>query len=184
MPEQKNSVSGIHSKNRVFDELPRQARWRHRFIKRIGSSGVGAWLFSHIAHRVDMPIIRLSKGKYSLTGLLSGLPIITLTVIGAKSGEPRVVPLVAIPSGDEVVLIASSFGRSRHPAWFHNLRANPQATLSTKGQTGTYIAYEAEGAEREKRWRQAVAYYLGFAAYQQRAGNRRIPVMVLTPTSE
>jgi deazaflavin-dependent oxidoreductase (nitroreductase family) len=141
-----------------------------------------AWLFSHAAHRVDPIIMRRSGGRQSLTGILSGLPVVTLTATGAKSGRPRSVPLVGIKDGERVVLIASNFGRSRHPAWYYNLSANPQATVSVRGQKKTYIAHEAIDAEREDYWQQAVELYAGYAAYEKRARGRRIPVMVLTPT--
>ncbi len=161
--------------------MTKQSRWWQQFVKKVGATDGGAWLFSHTIHRIDTPILRLTQGRYSLTELLSGLPVATLTAIGAKSGQPRVVPLVALPNGDEMVLIASSFGRSRHPAWYYNLRANPGVTLTFDGQTRSYIAREAEGAERAKYWQLAVEKYRGFAGYQERAGNRRIPVMILTP---
>jgi len=163
--------------------LTEQSRWQHRLVKRIGATDGGAWLFSHTIHRIDAPILRLTQGRYSLTELLSGLPVVALTTLGAKSGRPRVTPLVALPNGNEMVLIASSFGRARHPAWYYNLRANPQATLTFKGQTRPYIAREATGAEREKYWQLAVAAYSGFADYQKRAKNRLIPVMILTPVA-
>jgi deazaflavin-dependent oxidoreductase (nitroreductase family) len=161
--------------------LTKQSRWWQRLVKKVGATDGGAWLFSHTIHRIDTPILRLTQGRYSLTELLSGLPVATLTAIGAKSGQPRVVPLVALSNGDEMVLIASSFGRSRHPAWYYNLRANPGVTLTFDGQTRSYIAREAEGAERERYWQLAIERYIGFAGYQERAGNRRIPVIILTP---
>jgi deazaflavin-dependent oxidoreductase (nitroreductase family) len=110
--------------------------------------------------------------------------VVTLSTIGAKSGQLRTVPLIGISDGDKVVLIASNWGRKRHPAWYHNLRANPEATLSIQGRTGTYIAHETTGGEREEYWRRAVDLYAGYAAYQRRAGGRRIPVMVLTPKTD
>jgi deazaflavin-dependent oxidoreductase (nitroreductase family) len=88
---------------------------------------------------------------------------------------------VGIEDGERVVLIASNFGRSRHPAWYHNLRANPEATLSVRGQKKTYIAREADGREREDYWHQAVELYAGYAAYEKRTGGRKIPIMVLAP---
>ena len=90
---------------------------------------------------------------------------------------------MGIEDGERVVLIASNFGRAHHPAWYHNLRANPVATLSVRGRENTYIAREAAGIEREDYWRQAVELYAGYAAYQKRTGGRKIPIMVLTPKS-
>jgi deazaflavin-dependent oxidoreductase (nitroreductase family) len=155
-----------------------------RLVIRISSTRFGAWLFSHTAHRLDRPVTRLSKGRFSLTGMLAGLPVVTLTTIGARSGQPRTIPLVGIPKGDKVVLIASNFGRAHHPAWYHNLRANSQATLAIHGQARSYVAREATGAEREAYWRKAVGLYPGYAAYQRRTRGREIPVMVLTPIED
>lgn len=154
-----------------------------RPVHAIASTRAGAWLFSHLAHRIDRVIIERSGGTRSLTNLLAGLPIVTLTATGARSGQPRSVPLTGIEDGEKVVLIASNFGRSRHPAWYHNLRANPEARLSIRGRTKTYVAREAEGDERERYWRRAAALYAGYADYERHAGGRRIPVMVLTPQS-
>jgi len=115
--------------------------------------------------------------------MLAGLPVVTLTTTGARSGLPRSLPLVGIEDGDRVVLIASNYGRSRHPAWYYNLRAHPEVRLSIRERTGVYLAREATAAEHEAYWRAAVALYRGFEAYQKRAGRaaRRIPIMVLTP---
>jgi deazaflavin-dependent oxidoreductase (nitroreductase family) len=163
----------------------RQARergWRLA-IKRIAATRGASWLFSHILHHVDHPLLRLSHGRWSATGLLTGLPVVTLTMTGARSRLPRSLPLVGLEDGDRVVLIASNFGRSRHPAWYYNLRANPEVTLALRERKGTYIAREATPAEHEVYWRSAVAHYGGFVAYQQRAERvaRRIPILVLTP---
>ena len=152
-----------------------------RIVKRAASTRTGAWFFSHVAHRLDLSVICLSKGRSSLTSIFAGLPVITLTTIGAKSGQPRTVPLVGIPDGEKVVLFASNFGRAHHPAWYHNLRANPEARLSFHGRAGTYIAHEATGPEREAYWQEAVELYAGYATYKERTKGREIPVMMLTP---
>ena len=155
-----------------------------RVVKRAASTRAGAWFFSHAAHRLDLSVIRLSKGRSSLTSIFADLPVVTLTTIGAKSGRHRTVPLVGIPHGEEVVLIASNFGRAHHPAWYHNLRANPEARLSFHGRAGTYIAHEATGPEREAYWQEAVELYAGYAAYMERTKGREIPVMLLTPKDD
>jgi deazaflavin-dependent oxidoreductase (nitroreductase family) len=77
-------------------------------------------------HHLDRPVLRLSRGRYSLTRLLAGLPVVTVTTIGAKSGQPRSLPLVALPDGEHVILIASNYGQKHHPAWYYNLRAHPE----------------------------------------------------------
>jgi F420H(2)-dependent quinone reductase len=122
-------------------------------------------------------LIRLSRGRLSVA---IGMPRLILTTIGAKSGQARTTPLIYLPDGERVVLVASNGGSLRHPGWYYNLRANPQATLLIDGRTATYRAREADGAERAELWRRAVAFYPGYAVYQRRAGGRAIPVLVLT----
>jgi deazaflavin-dependent oxidoreductase (nitroreductase family) len=81
-----------------------------------------------------------------------------------------------------VIFIASRGGDTRHPGWFHNVRANPDVKLyAPGGRTGRYRARIAEGEERERAWRRAVRVYPGYDTYQERAGDRRIPVVVLSP---
>ena len=159
-------------------------RWWQRIDARIASSRVGAWLLSHTMHRMDRPVIRLSKGQRSVASPLIGLPIVALTTRGTKSGKLHTTPLVGIAEGDNVVVIASNWGRSHHPSWYRNLRANSEVTLSMKGHTGTYVAREATGEDRERYWRRAVDVYKGYASYQQRTGGRKIPVIVMTPKKD
>ena len=81
--------------------------------------------------------------------------------------------------GADLVLKASKGGHRRHPAWYHNLRAHPEASVEIRGRREPVVAREAEGAERAELWARAVEFYPGYAAYQRRAGARRIPGMVL-----
>ena len=133
-----------------------------------------------ILHHVDTFFLRLSGGRWDIAWL-SGLPIVEITAIGAKSGQPRTLPLAGLPDGNKFVVIASNFGRKRTPAWYYNLKANPECMVKKKGQAGTYIARETKGEERERYWNLAVSYYIGFEIYKQRASHRKIPVMVLEP---
>ncbi len=66
-------------------------------------------------------------------------------------------------------------------AWYHNLCAHPEASVSINGQVHTYVAHQVYGAERERCYERAVRMYVGYAKYQERAQGREIPVMVLTP---
>jgi deazaflavin-dependent oxidoreductase (nitroreductase family) len=155
--------------------------WWQRLVQRIACSRPGIWFFSRTLHYLDIPLLRMSLGRLSVPSLLAGLPVITLTTTGAKTGTARAMPVVGIPDGDRFVVIASSWGRKRHPAWCHNLRAHPQATVSAKGRSAAYVAREADGEERNMYWRRAVEIYPGFLAYERTAGARRIPVFVLEP---
>ena len=141
---------------------------------------LSGWFLAHTLHHFDGPVLRLSRGRYSLTSLLAGLPVVTLTTIGAKSGQPRSMPLVAMPSDEQVILIASNFGQKHHPGWYYNIRANPEVQLAYAGRTIAYVARETAGAEREAYWQKAAQLYSGYALYQQRAQPRQIPVLLLT----
>lgn len=157
-----------------------QRKWVHGAITTLASSRLGAWLVAPIAHHVDRLALRLSGGRQTLSALLAGIPTIILTARGARSGKRRSVPLLGVPAGEEIVVIASNWGQAKHPAWYHNVRANPEVEVTRDGRSERYVAREAAGDERERYWQHAVAVYPGFAAYRRRAG-RQIPVIVLSP---
>jgi deazaflavin-dependent oxidoreductase (nitroreductase family) len=160
--------------------IPPRARWQ-RALDWFPSTRFGAGFFARTLYHVDRPLLRLTNGRVSLPTLISGLPVVSLTTTGARSGKEHTVPLVGIPTGDKIVLIASYYGRPRHPAWYYNVRANPHVCLAMPGRKGRDLAEEVGEAERERYWQQAVALYGGFAAYQRLSGERKIPVIVLTP---
>ena len=135
---------------------------------------------ARILHHADALMLRLSGGKLTFAQI-SGLPIIELTTTGAKTGKQRTLPLTGLPDGNKYVLIASNFGQAHHPGWYHNLKANPECLVKKDGRTGTYIAREADGQENKYYYDMAISYYIGYAAYKQRAGDRKIPVMILEP---
>ncbi len=78
-------------------------------------------------------------------------------------------------------LVASNGGGSRSPGWYFNLRKNPEATVTLRGRRIRMVAREATGAEREELWKRALSFYSGYRTYQERAGARRIPLLVLSP---
>jgi len=159
------------------------SKWQ-RVLQRLPASQLGAWVLARTLHPFDRLLLRLSRGRVSIPGVLTGLPVIMLTTIGAKSGKLRTVPVVGLHDGDKVVVIASNFGQAHHPAWYHNLRAHPEATLELSGRAGRYLAREATPAEREIYWRRAADLYIGFPKYQQRTHGRIIPIIVLTPQND
>jgi deazaflavin-dependent oxidoreductase (nitroreductase family) len=139
----------------------------------------GAWLIRRVIRPLDYLLYRASGGR--VVFLNAFLPTLMLTTTGAKSGQPRTVPLLYLRDGRRIVLIASNYGGASHPAWYRNLLANPVCSVNLGGRELRYVAREAEGAEREELWRRAVALYGGYRTYQERAGERRVPVMVLEP---
>ncbi len=152
------------------------------FAQKIASSRPGAWFLSRTLHQIDKIFLKVSKGQMTLSNILTGLDVVTLTTIGAKSGLPRTWPLLCIRDADDPNLlgfIASNWGQRHHPAWYFNLKANPRATCSRGNRVTTYIAHEANGEEYERFWRYASETYLGYPLYKQRAGGRHIPIMIL-----
>jgi deazaflavin-dependent oxidoreductase (nitroreductase family) len=136
--------------------------------------------FAPRIHRLDQAILNLTKGKYTATEIL-GWNIIQLTTIGAKTNQPRTMPLIALFDGEKIALIASNFGRESNPAWYYNLKAHPECEVQFNGRTAKYLAHEASGCEYDQYWQLAVSNYAGYEKYRERASQRHIPVMVLEP---
>ena len=158
-------------------------RWWHTLIQRGAATSFGIWLLSKTLHRIDKPLLKLTGNRASFTSWLAGLPVIMLTTKGAKTGLLRQLPLVVLRDGENLILIASFFGSHRHPAWYYNLKAHPQAQVSYSNHTGFYLARQAEGLERQRYWEMAKELYLGYSLYKRRASEREIPVIVLEPIS-
>jgi len=159
----------------------------HSFMQKIASSRPGAWFFSHTLHHFDRVFLKLSGGRTTMTSIVAGLPVVILTSVGAKSKLPRTLPVLCIRderTPDTFAIVASNWGQRHYPAWYFNLKANPRATCSIRGQAGEYVAHEASGEEYEELWRCAMDTYVGFPLYKQRAAERRIPIMVMTPVKQ
>jgi deazaflavin-dependent oxidoreductase (nitroreductase family) len=108
--------------------------------------------------------------------------VVNLIARGRKSGEERQTTLVYFTRAEEVILIASSFGREKNPAWYYNATANPDVELLVKGDRLPYRARETEGEEREHLLDLAEQLYPGYGDYRRRtAGIRQIPVLALAP---
>ena len=136
--------------------------------------------FAPRVHHLDNAVLKLTRGKFTAVEIL-GWNVIQLTTIGAKSEQPRTVPLVGIFNGEKIALIASSFGRRHNPSWYYNLKANPECEVLFKGKSQKYVARETDGNERERYFCMAVDQYAGYQKYRERAPHRNIPVMVLEP---
>jgi deazaflavin-dependent oxidoreductase (nitroreductase family) len=107
-------------------------------------------------------------------------PMLLLDHVGARSGAQRTTPLVYFEDGQNVVIVASKGGHPRHPAWFHNLRANPDTTIQLGTQRRAVHARVADSEERARLWPRAEGTYTGYRGYQERT-DREIPLVVLEP---
>ncbi|MGB1252548.1 MAG: nitroreductase/quinone reductase family protein [Candidatus Promineifilaceae bacterium] len=163
-------------------KLPHQPNAFNKLIAKIASSAPGAAVFARVLHPIDGAIIRWSKGRTSAAAVLAGLPVVSLTATGAKSGKKRTLPLIGIPDGDNIVLIASNWGQQKHPAWYYNVRTNPDVSVGFEGGDYAFTAREVtDSAERADLWNKAVKLYAGYNAYRQRASHRQIPIVLLSP---
>ena len=154
----------------------------HSRLERIAAAAVasrpGAWFYVNVAPHLDRALMRVSGGRLTTAGAgRIGL----LKAKGAKSGIERETPLVYTRDGENVLLVASRGGDVKHPAWYRNLKANPDVRFAIRGDERAYGARDATAEERARLWKLVNRTYPGYDVYQRRAGDRQIPVVVLEP---
>jgi deazaflavin-dependent oxidoreductase (nitroreductase family) len=142
------------------------------------SSRAGSWFYVYVAPHLDRGLLRLTGGRFTTAGRGR---VGFLRVRGARSGVERITPLVWTADGESLLLVASRGGDIKHPAWYRNLITNPEVGFSIDGTERHYRARVATAAERPRLWELVNRRYPGYAVYQQRAGAREIPIMVLEP---
>jgi deazaflavin-dependent oxidoreductase (nitroreductase family) len=113
-------------------------------------------------------------------GPFAGATLLLLHTVGARTGMPRVNPLMYMPDGDRYLIFASKAGADRNPDWYANLRAHPDVRIEVGDQILDVRAAELHGAERDEKFQQQAGMHEGFARYQQMT-TRKIPVIALTP---
>lgn len=154
-----------------------------RLVRRASTTRPLASVSARTLHRLDRLAYRVTGERGTFSSWATGLPVVMLTTTGARTGRRRVAPVVGLADGERVVVIASNFGQRRHPAWYHNLRADPRAAVTVGGVTRAVEARELTGAERERCFQLGVDIHPGWADYRRRASNRRIPVLALQPVA-
>jgi len=128
-------------------------------------------------HDYNRQVIEEFRAKRS-KGQVEDRPRLLLTTRGARSGKPHTTPVMYIPDGDHLLVIASNAGAPNHPDWYRNLVAHPEVTVEVKTDIFDATAIVAEGAERERLWSKIVELYPFFAEHQAKT-TRQIPVIVL-----
>jgi deazaflavin-dependent oxidoreductase (nitroreductase family) len=159
----------------------RRSRPFHRFVRRTAATRPVAKVYGVIQEPLDRLVYRITRGEATASSWLGGVKITMLTTTGAQSGEPRTVPVLGLPDGDGMIVIASNYGRRGNPSWYYNLRANPRATIVFDGIRREVTARELSGAERERGYRLGEDISSGFTGYRRWAADRRIPVLRLEP---
>jgi len=147
-------------------------------------------LYLDVADRI-WPLTRRFMGVhtfvYKATGgrighSAPGFPtMLLLDHVGAKSGTERTSPLLYFEDGDDLVVVASKGGFPKHPAWYHNLMANPDTTVRVGRERRDVHAREADAEEHQRLWPVALKMYRGYADYQARSKGREIPLVILEP---
>lgn len=128
---------------------------------------------------VERLVSSLSRGRVQVSALL--VPSLVLHTIGAKSGEPRDVPLMYTPDGQGRAIVAgTNFAGTRHPAWTSNLRAHPEAAITVRGRRMPVRAGEVPAAERDAVWARIEAQWPGYRNYERESG-RTVRLFRLQP---
>jgi deazaflavin-dependent oxidoreductase (nitroreductase family) len=148
-----------------------------RLYAALANTRLGRFLSVHVVWKVDPYLMRLTRGRLGM-GLV--LPTALLETRGAKSGAVRRNAVIYFHDGDRVTVVASKLGLPQHPAWFHNLRADPDVTLGGIPMRATVVTDEAE---RRRLWALADRVFAPYAAYRREAAkaNRTIPIVQLSP---
>src|SRR4051794_35844075 len=135
------------------------------------------WLSRRVVWKLDPFLLQLSRGRMGM-GML--LPTALLETSGARSGRPRRNGVIYFHDGDRVTIVASKLGLPQHPAWFHNLRANPDVKLGGQPFRAEVVDQESE---RERLWQLADRVFPAYAGYRERAAEagRVIPLVQLVP---
>ncbi|GIE89002.1 nitroreductase/quinone reductase family protein [Actinoplanes regularis] len=140
--------------------------------------------FTPVAKRtvvIDRWLSRVTHGRVVALGMAPGL---LLTTIGRRSGQQRQSPLQFVAEGDAYVVVGSNWGGPNAPAWVHNLRANPRATVTVGGRDIAVEAREATDDDRERLWQLFVDQWPGYARYRERAAHRTLRIFRLVPVGE
>jgi deazaflavin-dependent oxidoreductase (nitroreductase family) len=134
---------------------------------------------ARLVNTVHRGVFTATNGR--LLGKLGGMPVVLLTTTGRKSGQPRTTMLTSpMQECDRIVLVASYGGDDRHPAWFLNLKANPDVEVAMAGKKQSMRARVANDEEKKDLWPRVVATYKGYAGYQDKTA-RDIPLVILEP---
>ena len=119
----------------------------------------------------------------AIGGRMMNSPVLLLTTRGRKTNKLRTVPLLYLADGDDLVLVASNGGATKHPTWWLNLQSTPEAQIQVRGSKQRVRAERASAEEKRRLWPSLVAMYPGYKKYQE-ITNRDIPVVILHPITD
>jgi deazaflavin-dependent oxidoreductase (nitroreductase family) len=146
-----------------------------RAFASLANTRLGRFISMHVVWKLDPHLMRVTRGRL---GMGMGLPTALLETRGAKSGELRRNAVIYFHDGDRVTIIASKLGLERHPAWFHNVRSDPEVRFGDIPMRATIVTGEAE---RSRLWELADHVFPPYASYRREAAKagREIPILQL-----
>ena len=130
---------------------------------------------------IDRLVSKLTGGRIVISAGI--VPSLVLTTTGRKSGQTRRTPLATLPAGDGFLVVGSNFGKEHHPAWTTNLIANPEATVSFKGEDILVVAHLLDADEKKEVWPKLLEIWPTYDRYVERSG-RDLRVFCLQPRGQ
>jgi deazaflavin-dependent oxidoreductase (nitroreductase family) len=129
----------------------------------------------------NVRLLRISRGRLGNSFL--GTPVLLLTTIGRKSGQPRTLPLYYMEDGGRIILVASNAGTAHDPAWLLNIRAKPTVTVQARGQTHRMMARVVSMEEQQQLWPRLIALFPYWEMMAERSRHAfRIVILEATPS--
>lgn len=158
-----------------------EAGWLRRGIRRTITRRPLADLSARMLPTIDRAALRLTRGRWLLSGWLTGLPVVRLVTVGARTGLDRSALVMAIPDADGLLVAAANFGSDRSPGWLHNVRTHPDVRVVVAGTERPMRAEELRGEERELGFESALRMNPSWVRFRRGAGARTIAVLRLAP---
>ncbi|MGI9592585.1 MAG: nitroreductase family deazaflavin-dependent oxidoreductase [Myxococcota bacterium] len=122
-----------------------------RFVVWLSTNPVATWMIRHVASRLDPLLFKATNGRLTCFGP-PAMPMLTMTALGRRSGEPRSVQLACLEQGTDYLIVASAMGQERHPAWRYNIDANPEVEVQVRGERFAARAEPLSDADKREVW--------------------------------
>ena len=151
-------------------------KWYARAYAALATTRVARFISRHVNWKVDPLLLRATRGRVASTLMF---PAALLETRGARSGARRRNAVIYFHDGDQVIIAASNAGSASHPAWFHNLRSDPDVSL---GGVAMRAAVVQDEKERQRLWALADRVFPAYANYRNdaAAAGRTVPLIELT----
>lgn len=162
----------------AYVDPTRPPGWFSRIYAAFSNTRLGRFLSIHVVWKLDPPLMRATRGRLGFDLMI---PTALLETRGARSGKVRRNVVIYFHDGEKVTIVASKLGLPKHPAWFHNLRADPEVRLGGVPMRATIVGDEAE---RRRLWALADRVFAPYSTYRREAAkaNRKIPIVQLRAT--